>query len=804
MIRFLRLSPLLLGIAAPVFAEIDFVHQVVPILKEHCTECHGGEEAEGGFSMNTRNLFLDDDTAVPGEPGKSYFLELIGDPDPDFQMPPEKNPRVPAEHVAVLERWVAEGMEWEPGYTFGEDQYEPPLEPRRPELPAVTDGRDHPVDRFIDAYLAERELPRPAPADESSFLRRAHLDLVGLLPEPDAVLAFGANEDPDKFTDLVDDLLSRDLDYADHWLTFWNDLLRNDYAGTGFITGGRKQISAWLYDSLKSNKPFDEFTRELIAPPTADSAGFIDGIEWRGDVSAGQTLPIQFAQSLSQSFLGINMKCASCHDSFIDRWKLSDAYGLAAIYAEEEIEMHRCDKPTGETAKAAWLFPELGEIDPDAPKGERLSSLAALMTHPANGRFARTIVNRLWAQLMGRGIVHPLDAMQTEPWNTDLLDWLAADFQEHGYDLKRTLGLVATSAAYRSATEKLESREEGGDYTYRGPRTKRLTAEQFTDALWQLTGTAPAAFDAPVIRGIADAETVDSLGRPSSWIWGSSAGDGPPPAGEEVLLRRDFRPEKPVKAVGIVASVDNGFTAYLNAKPILGGKQWNRLEAAAAGPHLKDGVNRLFLLARNGGETPNPAGAFCAIRLVYEDGTDEVIVTDERWQVAADIPEDAKPGRWKPGEIEWESATPVSLPTWSKIVDPQVGRALATASAVSDRMVRASLLTSDFLMRSLGRPHRDQIVTSRPNEISTLEAIDLSNNATLTGYLQRGAEKILAEKPASSEALVDSLYLSTLTRHPTGDERDVLLGVLGDEPSPDTLADVLWVLTLTPEFLLVR
>jgi hypothetical protein len=113
-------------------------------------------------------------------------------------------------------------------------------------------------------------------------------------------------------------------------MTFWNDLLRNDYAGTGYIDGGRRQISGWLYEALRSNMPYDRFARELIAPPTDESRGLIGGIKWRGEVSAGQTVEIQFAQSVAQTFLGLNMKCASCHDSFVDRWKLDEAYGLAA------------------------------------------------------------------------------------------------------------------------------------------------------------------------------------------------------------------------------------------------------------------------------------------------------------------------------------------------------------------------------------------------------------------------------------------------------------------------------------------
>ncbi len=165
------------------------------------------------------------------------------------------------------------------------------------------------------------------------------------------------------------------------------------------------------------------------------------------------------------------------------------------------MELYRCDKPTGVIATAAWLFPEIGQVDPDAPKQERLEQLAALFAHPENGRVPRTIVNRLWGQLMGRGIVHPLDAMGTEPWNADLLDWLAVDFQDHGYDLKRTLRLITTSKAYQSRGHEADRLDDLGNYVYSGPSPKRLTAEQFVDAIWQIGGSAPAAIDAPVARG---------------------------------------------------------------------------------------------------------------------------------------------------------------------------------------------------------------------------------------------------------------------------------------------------------------
>jgi len=784
----------------PSLHAVDFSHEVIPILKEHCTECHGGEEAEGGFSLNTRELFLDDDSAEPGNAEKSYFIELIIDLDPDYQMPPIKKKRVPKDHVETLKQWVNEGMKWEPGFTFGAPTYEPPLKPRMPELPEVTDRRTNPVDRFIDHYLETNKLPRPEPIDDLTFLRRVNIDLIGLLPSADEAKDFSESEDPQKREKKIEELLSRDLSYADHWLTFWNDLLRNDYAGTGFITKGRTQISGWLYESLKTNQPFDEMIGELIAPPTEESAGFINGIKWRGTVSAGQTLPIQFSQSISQSFLGINMKCASCHDSFIDRWKLTDAYGLAAIYSDEPIEIHRCDKPVGETAKATWLFPEIGNIDPKATKEVRLKQLADLMTHPENGRVARTMVNRLWAQLMGRGLVHPLDAMQAKPWNEDLLDFLASAFQDKGYDLKDTIRLVATSEAYQSRAESLEA-EEPGDYIYRGPRTKRLSSEQFTDAIWQLSGTAPKKFDAPVIRGIIQKGEAEKLQIPSRWIWKSSSAT-PPPAGDQALLRKDFAIKKQVIGAGLIASADNSFSLQVNRKQVLSGASWNELESTSVIDVLRPGMNRILFLAKNGGDKPNAAGAFAMLRLVFDDGSEEIITTDDSWEAATTIPKNFASPKWDFAALKWSGVTEMKVEVWPAAIDPLIGETLAQKSSGSNLMVRASLLKSDFLMRSLGRPNRDQIVTSRPNEITTLEAIDLSNSETLSGYLDEGASRLLST--AEDPDFLDQLYLATLTRLPSENEKSVLSEILSETPDNQTIADVLWAITMTPEFMLIR
>jgi hypothetical protein len=621
-----RISLLLLALASHARSEVDFAHQVVPVLRKHCAECHMEEAKKGGFSMNTRESLIagseDGPVVEPGNAQDSLLMEVIVSDDKTDRMPP-KGPRIPAEQVEILRKWIDGGMHWEPGFTFGKEAYEPPLKPRNPELPPVVDGRAHPVDRLVDAHFAAHHIKRPDPIGDAAFIRRLTLDLTGLLPDPAGVDAFVADTAPDKREKLIAAVLARDADYAEHWLSFWNDLLRNDYQGTGYIDGGRKPVTAWLYQALVSNKPYDQFARELLAPPDNRSSGFIDGIQWRGSVNASQTREVQFSQSISQTFLGLNMKCASCHDSFVDRWKLEEAYGLAAIFSDKPIEIARCDKPTGKMARPAWIFPELGEVDPEASKPERLKQLAGLMTHPENGRFTRTIVNRLWHRLMGRGIVHPVDAMDTEPWNEDLLDHLAMRFAEDGYDLKKALTYIASSQIYQSAS--VVTGRSDDTPVFRGPLAKRMSAEQFVDAVWTITGTAP---------------------------------------------------EKPHNAV----------------------------------PRGKDGAKK---------------------------------------------------------------------------------------------MVRASLVPSDLLMRALGRPNREQIVSMRPDNITTLEAIDLANGEQLASSLKRGAERLKMAGHAT-DALVETLYMRALSRRPSTSERQGLTTILGSNPTPQAVEDLLWMVLLLPEFQFVR
>jgi len=816
----MRSSPLLAGLLLTTSlgaAPVDFAHEVVPILRKHCSECHTGDKKKGGLSMNTRASLLEggENGAVvsAGQTQKSKLLDAIVSADPDVRMPPKGERLSPAE-VATLRTWVEQGAVWTEGFAFKQPAYEPPLRPRQPVLPEARNGRTHPIDRVLDGWLADKGAPTPPGADDATFLRRVALDLVGMLPSAEEARAFVADRRPDKRALLVRSLLARNVDYADHWMVFWNDLLRNDYAGTGYIDGGRKQITNWLYISLLANKPYDVFARELVAP-SADSEGFAKGIIWRGAVSAAQAPELQYAQSVSQTFLGINMKCASCHDSFIDRWKLREAYGLAAIYSDHPMELVRCDIPTGKPAVAAWPFPELGQVDATKPREERLAQLAALITHPDNGRFQRTIVNRLWHRLMGRGVVHPVDAMQTQPWNQDLLDVLANRLVESKYDLKAVIEFIATSQAYQSRAEILARDAEDKGYVYRGPRAKRLTAEQFVDAVWRLTGTTPAKIVPQVPRaapvaGAAKKPVIEPLLAAPIWS-GDIAGGRLPAAGETRSFRRQLALDADVDAATCVVTCDNGFELYVNGKKIGAGDNWADPKSFDLSASLLKGANQIVVVGHNAGKAPNVAAMFFQVNVTLKGGARVRMATDAAWESTMSVPNArgtfAVAGKskavTKTAETIWQPVSLVKGDAW-RMAEARMAEMLAGVEGSSAVPARASLMKSDLLQRALGRPNREQIVSMRPNELSTLEAIDLSNGQALTSLLSAGAAKLKKRTWTSPEELARWLYLSALSREPAPAELKVAAGIVGAEISEQGISDLLWAVCMLPEFQTIR
>ncbi len=490
---------------------INFRRDVFPIFSQHCVRCHSDDEPNGSLKIQSRaDLVTGGDSGpaiVPGNSGDSLLIQLVAGLDADRMMPAEGEP-LSKQQIGVLRDWIDQDAIWD-----DVKEYRLPLS--EVQLPK---GDAHPIDRLLAPYFANRGVAPNGSLSDERFARRAALDLVGLPLTAEQLAEFLRDESTNKREKLVHRLLTDDENYAAHWMTFWSDHLRIGSAvDAGIFDGdGTKGPQEWLKGQLDENVPYDQFVRHLIAgeffEPYAKSIAPI------GEVASQVDRPeMQVAATISQVFLGIQLKCASCHDSFVDRWTMQDAWGLASALGDQSFDLYRCDVDTGDHAKPCFPLKGLGEIDPKNDAQQRRRRVAELMTHRHNGLFVRTIVNRLWARMMGRGLVEPLDEMmEHEPWNGELLDWLAAELIRSDYDLKHVLSLIATSSAYQRPAAARQQAASTDAYDFQGPEIRRLTAEQVIDSLALLQSAPAEGRNESKARAWQSASTplMAMLGRP--------------------------------------------------------------------------------------------------------------------------------------------------------------------------------------------------------------------------------------------------------------------------------------------------
>jgi hypothetical protein len=399
---------------------------------------------------------------------------------------------------------------------------------------------------------------------------------------------------------------------------------------------------------------------------------------------------------------------------------------------------------------------------------------------------------------MGRGVVHPVDAMQTAPWNQDLLDVLANQLRESGYDLRAALAFIATSEAYQARAEILAPTADEHGYAYRGPRAKRLTAEQFVDAVWRLTGTMPGKIDAGVTRAVAGGAPAAFLAQP---IWSNDLGRGRLPAvGEARAFRHGLNLAAAPRRAACTIAGDNAFELWVNGRKVGAGDDWQAPQTFDLAPFLRAGANEVVAVGRNGGNAPNAAALWCQVYVQLADGQELALATDKSWQWSATLP-DAQ-GRLA-ATAAWKPVAAVAGTAWA-VAEKRMADQVAAFSGKVLLTPRATLMKADLLQRSLGRPNREQIVSMRPNELSTLEAIDLANGAALTDLLARGAANLLRRGWESPDAFARWLYLSALCREPTAAELAVARSLLGAKLEEQGVADLLWAVCMLPEFQTIR
>uniref|UniRef100_Q01NB1 Cytochrome c domain-containing protein n=1 Tax=Solibacter usitatus (strain Ellin6076) TaxID=234267 RepID=Q01NB1_SOLUE len=786
----MRLAVGLLATIAAAQPAVEYERQVHPLLAAKCFVCHSQEKRSGGFSLATYGDLLEggrSGAAVkPGNSGASLIIQRTNGTHAP-RMPLGAAPLSAAE-IAILSAWIDEGARATPASAPARPKWEAPLALASPAIPAVGwKTWQSPLDRFVADYLGKHGVAEPEPVSDAVFARRVYLDVIGLLPAPGELQRFLSDGRADKRERLVQTLLAENRAYAENWISFWNDLLRND-EGVNYFSeaASRKSITPWLLNSLRTNLAYDQFVRELLNPTApSDPAGFLIGVNWRGVVNASQTPAMQAAQNTAQIFLGINLKCNSCHDSFISKWKLKDAYALASYFSpEEKLQLYRCDVAQAEFAEPGFLFPELNHAAASSSEADRRAAAAAIFTDPGNGRLARTLVNRIWHRLLGRGIVENPDEMDGEPWSPELLDWLAADFAGHGYDIKRLIATILNSRAYQMPAVRAGS----GSYVFRGPELRRLTAEQFADAIGAITGdwrvyqppmppTAPGAPPLTPPPGVYSRDwhlaanpLTRALGRPiRDQVYGTRDNQATTLQALELVngetlthwLMRGARKMLGVLPPEPVSVFDKPITGRLPAPPEFD------IDISRA--------RRLWLLVQDTGSySPEKVeAAWANVELAGREG--------------ATLLSSLKPvdsGGLRPGEgpIELNGfhGDGVRVKTPSRLVYDIAGRGftrLRGMVGIENREISSDINPRTRFFIFLEEPAMDRLTHVEPETpVPGLPPVK------------------------SAEEAVDRVFWYALGRAPSAGEREAA----GDVMRPEGLADLLWAVMMKPEFQLVR
>jgi hypothetical protein len=333
---------------------------------------------------------------------------------------------------------------------------------------------------------------------DSEFIRRATLDLTGTLPTPDETRKFLADADPKKRDKLVDALLERP-EYVDYWTLFWSDLLRAHRRFLG--EKGLASFRGWLTRAVRENRPIDRMARELLtaqgdlATTGPVAVYFID------------SKPEEMAETVAQVFLGVRIHCAKCHHHPFELWAQDDYHGLAAFFTRLEVKdagmqgakfggpksLRPTAAPTAARQQQKPRPPRMFGHDVPADAPDVRVPLAEWVTRRDNPYFARSFANRFWAQLTGRGLVEPVDDLRaTNPASIPaVLDRLAKEFTDSGFDAKHLLRMMAKSRLYQLSSRPAGPHDrDGALFTHRLPR--RLPAEVMLDAVNAAAGVTEA------------------------------------------------------------------------------------------------------------------------------------------------------------------------------------------------------------------------------------------------------------------------------------------------------------------------
>lgn len=710
------------------------------------------------------------------------------------------------------------------------------------------------IDQLVNARLRELQFVPAAVCDDATFLRRVTLDLTGLLPTASQVREFLADAATEKRAKLIDRLLATD-EFARFWALKTADLMRVTPAT---LKEGRAELFAtWLRESWRSNQPFDAFAREIL---TASGDTLAVG---PANYFYGMPKSEDLAETTAELFMGSRINCAKCHNHPFENWTQNDYYRIAAVFAQMKNEKGTI----GLNPKGEMKHPTSGAVmlpwGSDAPKSDdpaasdRRKVFVDWLTSADNPFFARVEVNRLWANLFGRGIVHPVDDFRSSnpPVNRELLDGLAEEFVHSGFDRRHIIRLICNSQAYQRSSQ--VSDLNAADLTlFSHHIPRRLTAEQLQDAIGYASRTLQPTTAVPgeLEKGRPQLEALLAELPKQQPEWEATLQkqlEAHPCWQEAWWYVGAFPLKKFDEAVAAVFPPESE-PDFTFSKTYENGKlSWKRH------PEWKDGETHLTLdgragphyLARKihtaqGGKALLQFGGNGSLKVWLND----VVVMDQPVNRAlkpgdAPIEVDLKPGEnrlllkiangggffgfyfnlatfdGKPPEafeLPLETAELLSIPSGQRTEEQRRDLARLHQEAIpeivslKDRVARmtewldyqtqrATPTQSDFL-RAFGQPKREGACTC---ERMSAPAIDQALQ-TLNGDVMRKAVMDGAKAYAglsNTDELLDELYLSAFARPPSEKERAVATGYLGQKSDRQAaVEDLLWAVMNTREF----
>ena len=567
----------------------DFNRDIAPLIAKRCLECHNKRDLKGDINLTTEVGF------TKGTENGRLALELVT----KGEMPPKvkgQQQKLPDAEIALLKRWVNAGVAWPSGRVL--DPYESTTDVRggrdwwslQPVVrPAVPRLAKHPVDAFIAAKLAKESMVSAVRADRRTLVRRAYFDLTGLPPTPEQVEQFIRDSAPDAWPRLIDRLLASPR-HGEHWARYWLDLVR--FAETDGYERDKLKPNIWRYrdwviNAFNSDMPYTQFVAEQLAgdevpnrtEQSVVATGMIRAGTWNDEPNDPNdylyTRLEDMVHTSTSAFLGLTVKCARCHEHKFDPIPQNDYYRIASFFWAGHMGQANQGGPTtkalgyeaygwtdkssnpppirlllnGERHKpgpeiAPGFLSAVNALDkplapppPGSKTTQRRLQFARWITNEQNPLTARVMVNRLWLQHFGQGLVRSPNNFGFKgelPTHPGLLDWLASEFMRPTVDagpawtLKRIHKLIMTSSTYRQrSVHPHETQYSQRDFLNRNLwkfNRRRISSESLRDAMLAVGGRLNMRMGGPSFYPGMSAEALEGLSRKAG-DWKSSPAD---------------------------------------------------------------------------------------------------------------------------------------------------------------------------------------------------------------------------------------------------------------------------------------